>query len=100
MGHFLTSWLRASPSDRLAAAFLHYDAVDEGVRAFAAYDRWIAIMQDRAAREELKTLRAATRDDSDLWQEIRSIGEELQRGLNVLLFDTALRHLAPQYAIF
>jgi hypothetical protein len=100
MREFLTRWLTATPSDRLAAAFLHYNAVDEGVRTFVAYDRWIAVMQDVDAREELKTLRAATRDGSDLWQEIRSIGEELQRGLNALLFDTALRSLAPQYSIF
>ena len=100
MRRFLTRWLTATPSDRLAAAFLHYDAVDEGVRTFAAYDRWIALMQSSGARAELKTLRAATRDGSELWQDIRTIGEELQRGLNVLLFDTTLRHLAPQYAIF
>jgi hypothetical protein len=57
-------------------------------------------MQDEDARAELKTLRAATRDASELWQSIRAIGEELQRGLNVLMFETALRRLAPQYAIF
>jgi len=100
MHGFLTRWLTAPPFDRLAAAFLHYEAVEEGARAFAAYDRWIAIMQDHGAREELQTLRSATRDDSELWQEIRSIGGELQRGLTALLFDTALRPLAPQYAIF
>lgn len=100
MRGFLTSWLTATPSDRLAAAFLHYEAIDEGVRTFAAYDRWIAIMQDGAKRTELKELRAATRDRSDLWHDIRTIGEELQRGLNVLLFETPLRRLAPQYAIF
>jgi hypothetical protein len=100
MHAFLTTWLTATPLDRLAAAFLHYGAVDEGVRAFAAYDRWIEIMQDPGAREELKMLRAATRDDSALWHEIRSLGEGLQRGLTALLFDTALRPLAPQYAIF
>jgi hypothetical protein len=100
MNGFLTQWLTATPSDRLAAAFLHYDAVDEGIRTFAAYDRWIEIMQDEDARAELKTLRAATRDASELWQSIRAIGEELQRGLNVLMFETALRRLAPQYAIF
>jgi hypothetical protein len=100
MGVFLTSWLTAPPSDRLAAAFLHYEAVEEGVRTFAAYDRWIAIMQDAGARGELKTLREATRDSSQLWNEIRSIGESLQRGLTALLFNTALAPLAPQYAIF
>ena len=100
MERFLTRWFTASPSDRLAAAFLHYEAVDEGARTFAAYDRWIALMQDRGKREALKTLTAATRDDSHLWHEIRGIGEELQRGMNVLLFDTPLKRLAPQYAIF
>lgn len=100
MPAFLTRWLTAPPADRLAAAFLHYRAIDEGARTFAAYDRWLALMQDTAARAELKQLRAATRDRSELWGEIRSIGDELQRGFNALLFDTALRHLAPQYAIF
>lgn len=100
MQRFLTAWLTATPSDRLAAAFLQYDAVDEGIRMFAAYDRWIGVMQDREKRDELKKLRAATRAESELWQEIRGIGEELQRGLNALLFDTALRNLAAQYAIF
>jgi predicted nucleotidyltransferase len=100
MHDFLTSWLTAPPSDRLAAAFLHYDATEEGLRTFTAYDRWISIMQDESARRELKTLRAKTRDASELWQEIRSIGEALQRGMTALLFDTALRPLAPQYAIF
>jgi hypothetical protein len=100
MEGFLTRWLTASPADRLAAAFLQYDAVDEGARTFTAYDRWIALMQDRAKREELKTLTAVTRDGSELWHDIRGIGEELQRGMNALLFDTPLRRLAPQYAIF
>lgn len=100
MHSFLTAWLTAPPSDRLAAAFLHYEAVEEGVRMFSAYDRWIAIMQDENARAELMRLRAATREDSELWHEIRSIGQGLQRGLTALLFDTALRPLAPQYAIF
>jgi predicted nucleotidyltransferase len=100
MHRFLTAWLSAPPLDRLAAAFLHYGALEEGVRAFAAYDRWIALMQQPDSRRELKTLRAATRDDSALWQEIRSIGDGLQRGLTALLFDTPLRPLAPQYAIF
>lgn len=100
MPGFLNTWLTAPPTDRLAAAFLHYGALEEGVRVFTAYDRWIGIMQDKAARKELRKLRAATRDDSELWQEIRSIGEALQRGLLALLFDTALRPLAPQYAIF
>lgn len=100
MQGFLTTWLTAPPTDRLAAAFLHFGAVDEGVRTFAAYDRWMGIMRDDSARRKLRELRAATRDESALWQEVRSIGDELQRGLTALLFDTDLRRLAVQYAIF
>jgi hypothetical protein len=100
MHAFLTRWLTAMPLDRLAAAFLHYNAHEEGVRFFDAYDRWIAIMQDQDARDGLQRLRESTRNDSALWQEIRSIGDGLQRGLTALLFDTPLRPLAPQYAIF
>jgi hypothetical protein len=100
MHAFLTRWLTATPLDRLAAAFLHYNAHEEGVRFFDAYDRWIAIMQDQDARDGLQRLRESTRNDSALWQEIRSIGDGLQRGLTALLFDTPLRPLAPQYAIF
>lgn len=100
MPSFLATWLSAPPKDRLAAAFLHYGAVEEGVRTFEAYDRWLAIMGDETKRAELKSLTAKTRDDSALWNDIRAIGETLQRGLTALLFDTELRPLAPQYAIF
>lgn len=100
MPAFLSAWLSAPPKDRLAAAFLHYGAVEEGVRTFEAYDRWLAIMDDEAKRAELKSLTAEARDKSALWNEIRAIGETLQRGLIALLFDTDLRPLAPQYAIF
>lgn len=100
MPSFLTTWLSAPPKDRIAAAFLHYGAVEEGVRTFEAYDRWLAIMEDEAKRAELKALTVHTRDKSALWNEIRSIGDALQRGLIALLYDTDLRPLAPQYAIF
>ena len=100
MSPFLTAWFAAPPKDRVAAAFLHYGAIEEGVRTFAAYDRWIAIMADEQARAELKSLTAKTRDASSLWNEIRAIGEALQRGLLALLFETDLRPLAPQYSIF
>ena len=56
MPTFLAAWLSAPPKDRLAAAFLHYGAVEEGVRTFEAYDQWLAIMEDESKRAELKSL--------------------------------------------
>jgi predicted nucleotidyltransferase len=97
---FLTRQFASPPTDRLAAAFLQQGAVAEGVRAILAYDRWIAVLQDRAAREELSHLRAGTREGSSLFREIREIGDELQRGLLALLYETGLSPLTRQYGLF
>jgi hypothetical protein len=100
MRRFLAAWLSATPPDRLAAAFLQFDAVEEGARTFAAYDRWLGIMSDAGARAELSGLTADTRHDSALWQDIRTIGREFQQGLLALLFETPLRSISSEYAVF
>jgi hypothetical protein len=100
MRPFLSRWLKAPPTDRLAAAFLLCGAEGEGARTLGAYDRWVALMRDERARNALKDLRPDDRGESPLWAEIHQIGEDFQRGLMALLFSTPLRPLAPQYAIF
>lgn len=100
MPRFLTAWFSATPSDRLAAAFLQFDAVEEGARTFAAYDRWLGIMSDLETRAELIRLSANTRNGSPLWQDVRAIGREFQQGLLALLFETPLRSTATEYAVF
>jgi hypothetical protein len=100
MPAFLSRQLACSPVDRLAAAFIQQGAVAEGVRALRAYDRWIGLMGDASARAELATLREATRDDSALFAQIREIGDELQRGLLALLYETGLSPLTRQYGLF
>ena len=100
MPAFLARQLACPPTDRIAAAFLQQDAVPEGVRALGAYDRWIAMSADDAVREELASLREATRDASPLWAQIRWIGDELQRGLLALLYETGLSPLTRQYGLF
>lgn len=100
MPTFLGRQLAAPATDRLAAAFLGQDAVPEGVRALGAYDRWIGMSQREDARAELASLREATRDASPVWAEIRSIGDELQRGLLALLYETGLSPLTRQYGLF
>lgn len=96
---YLDAQLSTPPTDRLAAAFDHYEAIDEGVRCFAAYDRWIEIMRSADAREELADLRLDTRDASPLFAEIRAIGETLEQCLIALLFDTRLSQVARKYAV-
>jgi hypothetical protein len=87
-------------SDRLAAACLSFDAVEERARTFTAYDRWLGIMSDTGARSQLAGLTADTRYDSALCQDIRTIGREFQQGLLALLFETPLRSIATEYTLF
>lgn len=57
-------------------------------------------MSDAGARSQLAGLTADTRYDSALWQDIRTIGREFQQGLLALLFETPLRSIATEYAVF
>jgi Nucleotidyltransferase domain len=100
MPGFLTSWLKARPLDRLAAAFDWADMQSEAVRTLDAYDRWLAIQLDEDARAHLRSLSESTRHDSPLYIEIREIGERFQRGLEALLFDSPLAPLARKFLIF
>jgi hypothetical protein len=100
MQAFLTRQLAAPPTDRLAAAFITQGAVAEGVRALGAYDRWIGLLGDAAARAELAALREADREQSALFGDIREIGDELQRGLLALLYETRLSPLTRWYGLF
>jgi hypothetical protein len=100
MPAFLTRQFAAPPTDRLAAAFILQGAVAEGVRALGAYDRWIGLLSDAGARAELAALRESTREASPLFAQIREIGDELQRGLLTLLYETALSPLTRWYGLF
>jgi hypothetical protein len=100
MPGFLTRQLGTPPTDRLAAAFLQQGAVAEGARALGAYDRWIGLLGRPEAREELARLREADREGSELFAQIREIGDELQRGLLALLYETGLSPLTRWYGLF
>lgn len=100
MQAFLTRWFDATPLDRLSTAFLYVEAHDPGLRAIAAYDRWLGLMSDADVRAELLALKFESRDDSSLFHDIRDIGREFEAGLVALLFSTRLAQLTRRYAIF
>jgi hypothetical protein len=97
---FLAEQLAAPPTDRLAAAFLTLGAVDPGVRALTAYDRFVGMLDDDAVRRELDGLDRVNADRSRVYREIRRQAEELQQGLLALLFETPLLPYVRQYGIF
>jgi hypothetical protein len=100
MPAFLTRQFAAPPTDRLAAAFILQGAVAEGVRALGAYDRWIGMLGDASIRAQLAALRESTREASPLFAQIREVGDELQRGLLALLYETGLSPLTRWYGLF
>lgn len=100
MEAYLAAHLAATPTDRLAAAFLALGAADEGARALGAYDDFLGLLREPAVREELSRLRADTRDESPVFQQIRTLGERLEAGLLALLFETRLAPVSRRYCVF
>jgi len=100
MRSFLLEQLSMPPVDRLAAAFIANDAVDAGARALGAYDRWVAMLNDAAVREELNRLARSEVANSDVYGEGHRLAGELENGLLALLFETALDPLVREYGIF
>jgi hypothetical protein len=76
------------------------DRQDAGARALAAYDGFIAMLDDGDARDELEHLSVADRDRSAAFHEAKRLGTEIRNALLSLLLDTpALYPLVREYAI-
>jgi hypothetical protein len=89
------------PTDRLAAAFLNYDAADAGARTLGAYDSFLGLLHDPDARARLGSLAREDAAGDEVFQMARRQGREIQQGLSALLFEREpLRRLVRQYLIF
>jgi hypothetical protein len=100
-GPFLSEQFDAVPTDRIAACFLRHRQSDAGARALAAYESFVAMLDDGESRKELESLSSEERRTSGAYQEAKRLGEEIQAALLSLLLDTAeLYPLVREYAIF
>lgn len=98
---FLADRLEAAPTDRVATCFLEYERVDSGVRAMLAYDSFLTLLDEPAARSELESLAVEDRDSSPVFAEAKRLGQEIRGALLSLLFETReLYELTREYAIF
>lgn len=97
---FLAAQFAMPPTDRVADAFLHCGAAAQGADALAAYDAFIALLDDDDARAELAALdgRAAA-DASPRWREVAELGATIERSLLALLFETELGPVTQRYAV-
>ncbi|HET8862086.1 MAG TPA: hypothetical protein VFM94_02425 [Solirubrobacterales bacterium] len=97
---FLAETLERPSIDRIAWAFLELDAVDAGVRAIGAYDRFIGLLGDREARTELEQLSRDEARGSEVFNRGKDLVGDFQQGLLALLFETRLESLVREYGIF
>ncbi|MGE4428276.1 MAG: hypothetical protein AB7G37_17620 [Solirubrobacteraceae bacterium] len=97
---FLVEQLQAPPTDRLAAAFLRFDAADSGVRALGAYDRWIGMLDDPGTRAHLTALTRSRAADDPVFRDVRRLAKEFEQGLLALLFETRLSPLVREFGVF
>lgn len=86
--------------DRIASAFVELGAVDTGVRAIGAYDRFLGMLDDRDRREQLERMSKEEAQASAVFDEGRRLGDEVEQGLLALLFETRLEPLVREYGIF
>jgi putative nucleotidyltransferase DUF294 len=100
MKGFLADRFAQAPADRVAAAFLHYEAADVGGRTLFAYSQFLDLLDDGDRRRELEDLPEQDRSSSPLWRQVKALGAAFQRGLDSLLFDTALRSTVREYVVF
>jgi hypothetical protein len=91
--------LELPATDRLAECFLEFD-VDAGVRALAAYDRWLGMLGDDEIRAELAGLTREEGNRNRAFRTARRHADELQNGLLALLFETPLLPLVREYGVF
>lgn len=97
---FLSRMLERPSIDRIAWAFIELGAIDAGIRAVGAYDRFLEMIGDRSVREELEQLSRKEAQRSASFQEGRRLGEELEQGLLALLFETRLEPMVREHGIF
>jgi Nucleotidyltransferase domain len=99
MEGFLRESLERPSLDRIAFAFLELGAIDAGIRAVGAYDRFLGLIADPAVRAELAGVTRATAKESPVFAEGRRLGREIEAGLQALLFETRIEPLVREYAI-
>jgi hypothetical protein len=100
----LEGLVRKTPLDILARVMLQYFGELSGValELFGAYDDFLALLNDPARREHLKTLLPAAAAHDEIYEEGRTLGTRFQKALTRMFFDskTPLPGLTKRYGVF
>jgi len=98
---YLAQSFDALPTDRVAEAFLRHERMDAGARVFAAYNEFLAMLDDDEQRGALEALATEDQKSSEAFATAKRLGKEIRSGLLSLLFDTPVLYpLTREFAIF
>lgn len=97
---YLRSRIGLSPLEVLSQAMAEF-APDQVARAFGAYDRFLACLNDAEARMQLARLDVENAEEDRTFREMREVCREFQTALEALFFDAErLRPLTRKYGVF
>ena len=97
---FLAQELATPPTDRIARAFLLWEAADPGARTLTIYNEFLRLLGDRDYRDQLKAVTRETADTSPEFNHVRDLATGFEQGLLALLFETDLHSLVREVGIF
>jgi len=103
MEKHLGEFIRKTPLEILAITLMELKINDEiAVKLFSSYDAFLAILDNRAKRDELKRLHYDDVENNSVFQEVRVISRRFQEGLTDLFFkdNDKLRDLTVFYGVF
>jgi len=98
---FLEQQFALPPTDRVADAFLHCGEPARGAEVLAAYDAFLALLDDDAARAELRAIDSRRAADASVrFREVARLGATIEAGLLALLFGPELGPVTRRYVVF
>jgi hypothetical protein len=100
----LTTLVRKPPLDIIAGFALRFPQLRSSARdLFHAYDRFLALLDDKEKRTRLKELTPEAAPDDEVYKEARALGDQFQSALTSFFFDssgTPLPELTRKYGVF
>jgi predicted nucleotidyltransferase len=95
--------VRQTPLDIVARTVLrHEPLLQPAAELFAAYDGFLALLDDRDSRKRLSELPPEEADRDPVYAAVRDLGKRFQDALTRMFFDagTPLRDLTIKYGVF
>jgi len=98
----LKAHVRLTPLEILADALVSFAKPETAIQIFDAYDRFLTMMNDGEIRKHLDSLQAKDAHSDKVFNEIETISNKFQNGLNRLFFEenADIAELTKKYGMF